>query len=79
MARIFTPRIIEGTYPGKTMTDGRAVMSLGAEDRRRYDEMPRYPEVDPIKVTDLNTNTQWWVRPADCGADCFCAAEAKGA
>lgn len=79
---IFTPMLMEGeTYDGETMDDGRAKMEISAEDSERF--VKAQPErgfrTNPqwVKVTDLSTDSQWMVRPASCGADCYCGAEAK--
>lgn len=72
---IFTPDMTPGsTYPGETMSDGRAVMDVSVEDRQRYLDAQ---DGTWTLVTDTKTGTSWEVRRADCGAGCRCAAEAR--
>lgn len=79
--QLFTPYLLVGqAYDGEIMDDGRARMLISKADHHLYSEAQsenfrRRPVW--VEVTDLNTQTQWLVRPAACSADCFCAAEAK--
>ncbi len=63
----FTPRLAnDPAY--------RLSFELDLEDLDRFDELER-DSSESIIVTDQTTGLQWHVRPADCGADCFCDAE----
>lgn len=65
---LFTPRL--ATDPAY-----RFSFELSPADLERFHALPPR-SLKSIVVTDLNAGLQWRVRQAECGAGCFCDAEA---
>lgn len=62
--RLLTPRTREG----------RVRVWLNPADYRRFQALPRQWGVAPVQVVDQESGIYWWMRPAGCGAPCFCDA-----
>ncbi len=56
-------------------TTSGEVLALSPEDRERYDLLPRKPGLEPIAVVCKVRGRPFRVRPASCGAPCYCACE----
>lgn len=65
--RLLTPRTREG----------RVRVWLNPADYRAFRALPREWGVSPVEVVDQESGVYWWVRPAGCGAPCFCDAFAS--
>lgn len=85
----FTPYIAddaEGPFDGLILWDRhpsgavRIHAELTDEDRRLFDALPNERGQQPanppeVRVTDQQTGIAFYVRRADCGLGCHCAAE----
>lgn len=67
--RIFTPYLGKGKL-------GRAYMILNADDLAEFDRLPKNGmHRETVEVFDTVSQSFFTVRRADCGSNCFCAAE----
>lgn len=69
----FTVTITSGDLPAGTTTrdDGiRAVLTITADDRHRFDQLPRGLTPHRVVVTDLATGAAWVVGRSDCPCGC---------
>lgn len=63
-------------YPyADSSTSERLKLEISRADLDKFKRIPRMPNQEPAQVYDHTTQKHYWVRPACCGADCFCAAE----
>ena len=69
---IFTPYM-----PGEREPDNplRAYMQISKEDKGRIDALPERTNADTVEVFDIVSQQSYIVRRADCGGNCYCAAE----
>jgi hypothetical protein len=56
--------------------DHRLSLDLTTADRDAFDELER-DGANSVVVLDWTSGAYFKVNTADCGADCFCAAEAR--
>lgn len=64
---LFTPRLTNDP-------ECRLTFELSLFDIERFNRL-KPGSTNSITVTDLRTGLEWHLRPADCGADCYCDAE----
>ena len=81
---MFTPFLSDGLSKvgGLTIFDIsddriRVKVELNEEDSRLWDQMRKRSDYKQcfVDVTDQGTGIKLRVKPADCGAGCYCAAE----
>jgi hypothetical protein len=65
-------------YAGSGTDSHEVKLTLSPGDRAAYDSLSRerWAEADSVVVTDIPSGEKWRVKRANCGAGCFCAAEA---
>lgn len=70
--KTFTPYVQGETAASNPL---RAYMQISLEEAAAFDKLPRVPDSEPMEVFDEVSQQSYFVRPASCGGNCFCAAE----
>lgn len=72
---LFTPYIRGEREPDNPL---RAYMQISKEDKARFEALPIGSNRLSTEVFDTVSQQSYVVRRADCGGNCYCAAEIVG-